>query len=137
MSMRDIVERLSDGKVFDTTQVLIECYDETQRRLKVTSSNDAKYSDYESGTVSPGAEADGYDVETTGGFFSSVTTSYNTQVKNNHEFLDIIIYLNNDNTNPITLSANSQFNIEGFPITNIFIDTPTGYDSLVEVLLFG
>ena len=69
--------------------------------------------------------------------FSTVTTSYNTQIKNTHEFLDIIIYLNNDNSNPITLSSNSQFNIEGFPITNIFIDTPVGYDNLVEVLLFG
>ena len=134
---RNILERKSDGKVFDTAQIFIECYDDTLKRLKVTTSGDAKYSNYESGTVSPGSNENGYNVKTTGGFFSTVTTSYNTQIKNTHEFLDIIIYLNSDNSNPITLSSNSQFNIEGYPITNIFIDTPIGYDSLVEVLVFG
>jgi len=135
--MRDILERPSDGEILDTAQVFLECYDSDLKRLKVTLSGDAKYSNYESKSVSPGADTDGYDVKTTGGMFSTVTTSYNTQIKNTHEFLDIIIYLNNDNSNPITLSSNSQFNIEGFPITNIFIDTPVGYDNLVEVLLFG
>ena len=137
MSMRDILERESDGTVLDTAQVFIECYDDTLKRLKVTLNGDTKYSAYESGSVSPGASEDGYDVKNVGGSFSTVTTSYNTQIKNTHEFSDIIIYLNTDNTNPITLSPNSQFHIEGFPITNIFIDTPAGYDSLIEVLLFG
>lgn len=137
MGMRDILERPSDGEVLDTAQVFIECYNDVLRRFKVTLNEDARYSDYESGTISPGASSDGYDVKNTGSFFSTVTTSYNTQVKNRHEFLDIIIYLNSDNQNPITLSSNSQFNIEGLPITNIFIDTPIGYDSLIEVLIFG
>jgi len=137
MMGRDILKRPSDGEVLDTARVFIECYNDVLRRFKVTTSEDAKYSTYESGTVSPGAEADGYDVKNTGLRFSTVETSYNTQIKNDHEFLEITIYLNTDSANPITLSANSQFNIEGYPITNIFIDTPLGYDSLVEVLLFG
>jgi len=135
--MRDILERPSDGQVFDTSQIFVECYDDVKRRLKTTSSQDSKYSNYESGTVSPGASSNGYDVKTTGGLFSTVTTAYNIQIKNTHEFLDIVIYLNNDNLNPITLSSNSQFNIEGFPVTNVFIDTPAGYNNLVEVLMFG
>ena len=134
---RNILKRPSDGEVLDTAQVFIECYDESRKRFKVTLAGDNRYSNHESGTVSPGADNDGYNVKTTGGFFSIVTTSYNTQVKNTHEFLDITIYLNDDNTNPITLSSNSQFHIEGYAITNIFIDTPIGYDSLVEVLIFG
>ena len=136
MSMRDILERPSDGSVFDTAQVFVECYDDIQKRFKVTLNQDKRYTDYESGTVSPGASANGYDVKNTGGFFSTVTTSYNTQIKNNHEFLDITIYLNSDNSNPIVISANSQFHIEGFPITNIFIDTEVGYNSSIEVLIF-
>lgn len=134
---REILERKSDGEVLDTAQVFIECYDSDLKRFKVTLSEDTKYSNYESGIVSPGAEADGYDVKNTGGFFGTVTTSYNTQIKNTHEFLDITLYLNNDNSNPITLSANSQFHIDGFAINNIFIDTPVGYDNSVEVLIFG
>jgi hypothetical protein len=135
--MRDSLERPSDGEVFDTAQVFLEGWDDTQKRFKVTLQGDAKYSNYESGVVSPGSSNDGYDVKTTGGFFSSVTTSYNTQLKNTHEILDITIYLNNDNSNPIVIEANSQFNIEGLAVTNIFIDTPAGYDSSVEVLIFG
>lgn len=137
MSMRNILERPSDGEVFDTAQVFIEGWDETQGRFKVTLSGDAKYSNYESGTVSPGAEANGYDVKNTGEFFSDVTTAYNIQVKNTHELLDIVLYLNNDDANPIILSANSQFHIEGFPITNIFIDTPELYNNNVEIIIFG
>lgn len=137
MSMRDILERPSDGEVLDTAQVFLECYNDTQKRFKVTLNQDAKYTNYESGVVSPGASANGYDVKNTGGFFSTVTTAYNTQIKNTHESLDITIYLNTDNANPITISANSQFNIEGFPITNIFIDTEVGYDNSVEILIFG
>ncbi len=137
MSMRDILERPSDGKQFDTAQVFIEGWDDTQGRSKVTLNGDAKYSNYESGTVSPGDDTNGYDVKITGGFFGTVETSYNTQLKNSHEILDITIYLNNDNTNPIILEANSQFNIEGLAITNIFIDTPVGYNNSVEVLIFG
>lgn len=135
--MRDILERPSDGEVLDTAQAFLECYDSVLNRLKVTLSEDPKYSNYESGVVSPGSEANGYDVKTTGGFFSTVPTSYNTQIKNTHEILDITLYLNNDNSNPIILSSNSQFNIEGLAITNIYIDTPAGYDNNVEVLIFG
>lgn len=135
--MRDILERPSDGEVLDTAQVFLECYDISQKRLKATLAGDARYSNYESGVVSPGSDANGYDVKSTGGFFSTVTTSYNTQIKNTHELLDITIYLNNDNANPITVSSNSQFHIEGFAVTNIFIDTPVGYDNSVEVLIFG
>lgn len=62
MSMRDILERESDGQVFDTAQVFLEGWDEIQSRFKVTLQGDSKYS---------------------------------------------------DNSNPIILSANFQFNIEG------------------------
>lgn len=137
MSMRDILKRPSDGKEFDTAQVFIEGWDDLQRRFKVTLQGDAKYSKYESGVVSPGASADGYDVKTTGGFFSTVTTSYNTQIKNTHEISDITIYLNTNDANPIIVEANTQFHIEGLAVTNIFIDTPISYDSSVEVLIFG
>lgn len=134
---RTSLERPSDGKVFDTAQVFIEGWDDTRNRFKVTLSGDTKYANYESGIVSPGSDANGYDVKSVGGFFSTVVTSFNTQVKNTHELLDIILYLNNDNSNPIVLSSNSQFHIEGFAITNIFIDTPDGYDNNVEIMLFG
>jgi len=134
---RDILERPSDGEVFDTAQVFIEGWDNIQNRFKVTLQGDAKYSEYESGVVSPGADNNGYNVKTIGGFFGTVLTSYNTQIKNTNEILDIILYLNSDNNNPIILEANSQFRIEGLPITNIFIDTPTGYDSNIEVMIFG
>lgn len=134
---REILERPSDGEVLDTAQVFLEGWDTNLERFKVTLNKDSKYTDYESGVVSPGASADGYDVKTTGGFFSTVTTSYNTQVKNNNEVSDIVIYFNNDNTNPIVVDANSQFHIEGLAVTNIFIDTPVGYDDSVEVLIFG
>ena len=137
MSMRDNLERPSDGNVFDTAQVFIEGWDDTRNRFKVTLSGDTKYSNYESGIVSPGSDSNGYDVKLTGGFFSLVPTSFNTQVKNSHEVLDIVLYLNDDNSNPIILSANSQFHIEGFGITNIYIDTPASYDNNVEVMLFG
>jgi len=135
--MADILERTSDGEVLNTSKVFLECYDDVQGRFKVTLQGDAKYSNYESGVVSPGADANGYNVKTTGGFFSTVVTSYNTQVKNSHEDLDIILYLNSDNANPIILEANSQFHIEGLAITNIFIDTPEGYNDNVEVMIFG
>lgn len=134
---RDILERPSDGKVLDTAQVFLEGWNTTLGRFKVTLNSDSKYTKYESGIVSPGTDANGYDVKNTGGFFSDVITSFNTQIKNTHEFLDIVIYLNNDNVKPITISSNSQFNIEGFPITNIFIDTPASYDSNIEVMIFG
>jgi len=137
MSMRDILERTSDGEVFDTAQVFLEGWDDTLKRFKVTSQGDTKYSNYESGVVSPGADTDGYDVKTTGGFFGIVDTSYNTQIKNTHEISPITIYLNANDANPIVVEANTQFNIEGLAVTNIFIDTPVSYDSNVEVLIFG
>lgn len=135
--MRDILERPSDGEVFDTAQVFLEGWDDVQNRFKVTLQGDTKYANYESGVVSPGADADGYDVKTTGSFFGTVTTSYNTQIKNTHEISPITIYLNTNDANPIIIEANTQFHIEGLAITNIFIDTPELYDSNVEVLLFG
>lgn len=134
---REILKRPSDGEVFDIAQVFLEGWDDIQGRFKVTSPGDSSYSNYESGNVSPGADSDGYDVKNTGGFFATVTTAYNIQIKNTNEISEITIYLNTDGSNPITISENSQFNIEGFPVTNIFIDTPAGYDSNVEVLLFG
>ena len=134
---RDILERPSDGKVLDTAQVFLEGWDDNLKRFRVTSQGHAMYTNYESGTVSPGADADGYNVKTTGGFFGTVITSINTQLKNPHEILPITIYLNSDNINPIIIEANSQFNIEGLEITNIFIDTPSGYDDNIEVLIFG
>jgi hypothetical protein len=134
---RETLERPSDGKVLDTARVFLEGWDDILSRFKVTLNSDSKYTKYESGVVSPGASEDGYDVKNTGGFFSDVVTSFNTQIKNSHDILEITLYLNNDNVKPIILSPNSQFHIEGFPITNIFIDTPASYDSNIEVIIFG
>ena len=134
---REILKRPNDGKVLDTAQVFLEGWDDTLGRFKVTLNSDPKYTKYESNVVSPGADANGYDVKNTGGLFSDVITSFNTQIKNDNDVLDITIYLNSDNANPIILSPNSQFHIEGFPITNIFIDTPSSYDSNIEVIIFG
>ena len=61
--MRDILERPSDGEILDTAQVFLECYDSDLKRLKVTLSGDAKYSNYESKSVSPGADTDGYELK--------------------------------------------------------------------------
>ena len=134
---RNILDRPSDGITFDTAQIWTEVYDEVQRRLKVTLQGDIKYSAYESDTLSPGDGTDGFDVKNTGGMFGTVTTSLNTTIKNNNESLGLTIYLNTDNTNPITLRANAEWNLEGFPITNIFIDSPVGYTGDVEITLFG
>jgi len=55
MSMRDILERPSDGEVFDTAQIFIEGWNDTLKRYKVTLAQDTKYSQYESKVVSPGS----------------------------------------------------------------------------------
>lgn len=135
--MADILKRPSDGDVLNTSQVFLESWDDVQGRIKVTLQGDTKYSNYESGVVSPGADVDGFDVKTTGSFFGTVTTSYNTQIKNTHEISPITIYLNTNDANPIVVEANTQFHIEGLAVTNIFIDTPISYDSSVEILIFG
>lgn len=134
---RSILDRPSDGTTFDTAQIWTEVYDDIQRRLKVTLNGDEKYTAYESTTVSPGDGTDGFDVKNTGGMFSTVTTAFNTTIKNNNESLGLTIYLNTDNTNPITIRPNSEWSLEGFPITNVFIDSPVGYTGNVEITIFG
>lgn len=137
MSMRDILERPSDGKVFDTAQLFTEVYDDSQQRLKVTLQGDSKFSEYETAEITPGDSVDGYDVKVVGGMFSTVTTSTKTILKNNDDVQSITVYFNTDNVSPITIKANAEFEIEGFPVTNIFIDTQSGYNSIIEVILFG
>ena len=61
MSMRDILERPSDGKVFDTAQLFTEVYDDSQQRLKVTLQGDSKFSEYETAEITPGDSVDGYE----------------------------------------------------------------------------
>lgn len=132
-----ILDRPSDGQTFNTDQIWLEVYDDIQRRVKVTLQGDQKYSAYESKILSPGDGTDGFDVKNTGGMFASVTTALNTTIKNNNESLGLVIYLNIDNVNPITIRPNTEWNLEGFPITNIFIDTPIGYTGDVEITIFG
>lgn len=133
---RDIMDRDFDGKTLNTADVIVNVYDDVNRRLRVTLSGDEKYHSYESGTISPGDNTDGFDVKNTGGKFATVTTSFNTTIKNNNESLGLTIYLNTDDVNPITMRPNAELNIEGFPITNIFIDSPVGYSGDVEITLF-
>jgi len=137
MVFRDIIKRPSDGKVIDTGQSWTECYDDTLKRWKVTSRLEEKYTIYESGIVTPGDNTDGYDVKNTGSLFSTVTNSYNTTIHNLDPDSSITIYLNTDNANPITVRPSSSFFMEGFKITNVFIDTEVGHTGNVEVILFG
>lgn len=132
-----ILDRPSDGETFNTDQIWTEVYDDVQRRVKVTLNGDKKYTTYESKILSPGDNTDGFDVKTTGTMFGTVTQSLNTTIKNNNESLGLIIYLNTDNVNPITIRPNAEWSLEGFPITNIFIDTPVGYTGDVEITIFG
>ncbi len=135
--MREKIERPSDGQVIDTGQAWTECYDDTIRRWRTTSRLDEAYTLHESGTVSPGAATDGYDVKNTGSMFSTVVNSYNTTIHNNDPTKSLTIYLNTDNTNPITVRPLSSFWIQGFKVTNFFIDTEAGHTGNVEVILFG
>jgi len=127
-----------NGGVYRVENIMARVFDPDSGRLLVSSKGDTKYTNYESSTISPGSSSDGYDVKTTGGFFSTVTTSYRTIIKNNSELSVITLYLNTDNSNPITLKSNGELDLEGFPVTNIFIDTDGLFSSsTIEVTLFG
>jgi len=127
-----------NGGVYRVENIIARVYDPATGRLLVSLKEDAKYSGLESGTVNPGSSADGYDVKTVGGFFSSVTTAYRTIIKNNSELSVITIHFNTDNINPITIKANGELDLEGLPVTNIFIDTDINFgSSTIEVTLFG
>ena len=127
-----------NGGVYRIEDIMAEVFDPSTGRLLVSSDSGSSYNDYESDTVAPGESADGYDVKNTGGFFSDLTTSTRTVVKNNSEDGEIIIHLNNDNVKPITIKANGALDLEGFPVTNIFIDTDISFgSSTIEVTLFG
>ena len=121
-------------------------YNATQKRFipitvsdsgSIETSSVGGFSNYESKEISPGAGTNGYNVKTTGSMFSSVTTSYRTIITNNDSSEDIIIYLNSDNINPITISPSSTFEVNNFGVTNIFIDTVSGQTGTVEIILFG
>jgi len=121
-------------------------YNATQKRfipMTISDSGDMQisstggFSAYESKEVAPGASADGYDVKTTGGLFGTVATSYRTIITNNDAAEDIIVYLNTDNTNPITIASTSTFEINNLGVTNVFIDTEAGQTGSVEVIIFG
>ena len=127
-----------NGGVYRVENIIARVYDPATGRLLVSLNKDQKYTGVESSTVNPGSDADGYDVKTLGGFFSSVTTAYRTVIKNNSELSVITVYLNTDNTNPITIKANGEFDLEGFAVTNIFIDTDVNFgSSTIEITLFG
>ena len=127
-----------NGGVYRIEDIMAEVFDPSTGRLLVSSNAVSSYNDYESNTIAPGASTDGYDVKNTGGFFSDLTTSTRTVVKNNSEDGEIIIHLNNDNVKPITIKANGALDLEGFPVTNIFIDTDISFgSSTIEVTLFG
>ena len=79
----------------------------------------ANSSFHEASSLSPGSSADGYDVKNTGGMFGTVTTSYDTTITNEDTSESITIYLNSDNTNPITITAGASFNVNKFGVTNI------------------
>lgn len=127
-----------NGGVYRVEDILARVYDPSTGRLLVSLLGDSKYDSYESDTVLPGSSADGYDVKTTGGFFTDVTTATRIIIKNNSELSSITIYLNNDNLNPITMKANAQFDLDGFDVTNIFIDTDGTFgSSSIEITIFG
>ena len=134
--MSNLKERISDGKVFDWGKVISSVYDETGNALRVTVGG-AAFLAYESGQVSPGANGSGYDVKNTGGLFSSVPLSFNTTLKNLDSAETITIYLNTDNVNPVTVASGESLNIQGFAVTNVFIDTTGSQSGAVEVTLFG
>ncbi len=135
--MSNIGTNTIDGKNYKVENILSESYNDTMKAIKTTTLATASYITYESGTVSPGAETNGYDVKTTGGKFATTSTAYRTIVKNDDAVLDITIFLNVDNTNPITIKSASELDLTGYAVTNIFIDTPATYASTVEITLFG
>ncbi len=95
------------------------------------------YSKFETGIVAPGESADGYDVKTVGEMFAIVTTSLRTVITNNDSSESIVVYLNTDGENPITISALSSFEIMNFAVSDIFIDTEAGHVGTVEIVMFG
>lgn len=135
--MSNYGDNVEQGKVYKVEDVISESYLESVKAIKITSLGVASYSAYESGVMSPGAATDGYDVKNIGGRFSTVETAYRVIIKNNDDILPITLYLNSDNINPITLGADSELDITGLAVTNIFIDTMATYSSAVEVTLFG
>lgn len=122
----------------------IHGYNDTDEVFKPVKVNDngkletaSTYSVFETGIVAPGASADGYDVKTTGGLFTTVETSFRTIITNNDTSESIIVYLNIDGVNPITISSLSTFEIMNYAITNMFIDTESGHTGTVEIIMFG
>ena len=135
--MSNIGTNTTDGRNYRVENILSESYNDTVKAIKTTTLATASYTTYESGTVPPGAEANGYDVKITGGKFATTSTAYRTIIKNDDAVLDITIFLNVDNTNPITIKSASELDLTGYAVTNIFIDTPAAYASTVEITLFG
>jgi len=97
------------------------------------------YTLLETGELAPGASADGYDVKTTGGLFSTVVTSYRTIITNNDSAETIQLFINTDDaaTKEISIGAGTTFEITSFPVTNLFIDTTASQSGTVEIILFG
>lgn len=108
----------------------------TAQRVVIVSQQVAS-SFHEAASLSPGASADGYDVKNTGGMFGTVTTSFDTTITNEDTSEAITIYLNSDNTNPITIPAGGSFTVDQFGVTNIFIDTTASHTGSVNIVLFG
>ena len=128
----------NNGGVYRVEDILADVYDSESGRLLVSLSKDPKYSNYESKQIYPGTLADGFNVKSSGGMFTEVTIAYRTILKNNSDNAPITIYLNTDNVKPIEIKANGEFDLGGFKITNIFIDTGADFDSdSVEITIFG
>ena len=108
--------------------------------VRKTLSYDKWFPLYEATAIVPGQGADGYDVDTTGGMFSTVVTSGNTIIKNRAGNSDAItVYLNTDGTSPIHLAAGESITVDCLDVTNIFLDTggAFGAGEYVDIVLFG
>ena len=134
--MADVTEPIGGGTPIDYRKVIRSALGKDNASIIVAVGGVA-FSSYESGQVSPGANANGYNVKTAGGLFSTVTSSNDTTIKNLDGAETITVYLNTDGSNPITIEKGESLNIANFAVTNIFIDTTASQTGAVEITLFG
>lgn len=98
------------------------------------------YSAYETAALAIGTSADGYNVKTTGSMFATVTTAYQTIVKNRAGNTgNIIVYLITDNVNGFTLAPGESVIIDNMALVNLFLDSDSSFGALeeVDIILFG
>lgn len=98
------------------------------------------YTDYESKSLQVGTSVDGYDVKVDGAMFSTVTTSYQSIIKNRAgNSGTITLYLITDGANPIVLSPGESIIVDNLALVNIFLDSDASFGGLeyVDITLFG